>query len=72
MKAGMKLVFAGTPEFAREALAALHAAGFQIPLVLTQPDRSHRLRGVRRPTLVVHGLADRMVNDFVRVADAQD
>ena len=39
MNAGMKLVFAGTPEFAREALAALHAAGFQIPLVLTQPDR---------------------------------
>ena len=35
----MKIVFAGTPEFAREALAALHAAGFQIPLVLTQPDR---------------------------------
>ena len=35
----MNVVFAGTPEFAREALAALHAAGFQIPLVLTQPDR---------------------------------
>lgn len=35
----MKVVFAGTPEFAREALAALHAAGFNIPLVLTQPDR---------------------------------
>ena len=35
----MKLVFAGTPEFAREALAALHAAGHEIVLVLTQPDR---------------------------------
>ena len=35
----MKLVFAGTPEFAREALAALHAAGHDIALVLTQPDR---------------------------------
>lgn len=35
----MKVVFAGTPEFAREALAALHAGGFEIPLVLTQPDR---------------------------------
>ncbi|MDO9005144.1 MAG: methionyl-tRNA formyltransferase [Aquabacterium sp.] len=35
----MKIVFAGTPEFAREALTALHAAGFEIPLVLTQPDR---------------------------------
>ena len=35
----MKIVFAGTPEFAAVALQALHAAGFQIPLVLTQPDR---------------------------------
>ncbi len=35
----MKLVFAGTPEFAREALAALHTAGHTIALVLTQPDR---------------------------------
>lgn len=35
----MRLVFAGTPEFAQTALAALHAAGFEIPLVLTQPDR---------------------------------
>ncbi|HEX5372935.1 MAG TPA: methionyl-tRNA formyltransferase [Aquabacterium sp.] len=35
----MKVIFAGTPEFAREALAALHAAGHDIPLVLTQPDR---------------------------------
>jgi methionyl-tRNA formyltransferase len=35
----MKLIFAGTPEFARTALECLHAAGFEIPLVLTQPDR---------------------------------
>jgi methionyl-tRNA formyltransferase len=35
----MRVIFAGTPEFARAALARLHAAGFQIPLVLTQPDR---------------------------------
>ena len=35
----MKVVFAGTPEFAQLALAHLHAAGFTIPLVLTQPDR---------------------------------
>ena len=35
----MRLVFAGTPEFARVALAQLHAAGFEIALVLTQPDR---------------------------------
>ncbi len=35
----MKLIFAGTPEFASVALARLLSAGFQVPLVLTQPDR---------------------------------
>jgi methionyl-tRNA formyltransferase len=35
----MRIIFAGTPEFARVALERLHAAGFDIPLVLTQPDR---------------------------------
>jgi methionyl-tRNA formyltransferase len=35
----MKVVFAGTPEFAACALRALHEAGFAISLVLTQPDR---------------------------------
>jgi methionyl-tRNA formyltransferase len=35
----MRVVFAGTPEFARAALERLHAAGFTLPLVLTQPDR---------------------------------
>ena len=35
----MKLIFAGTPEFAAVALDALHAAGHEIALVLTQPDR---------------------------------
>ncbi len=35
----MRLIFAGTPEFARVAAAQLHAAGFDIVLVLTQPDR---------------------------------
>ncbi|QTD45625.1 methionyl-tRNA formyltransferase [Ottowia testudinis] len=35
----MKVAFAGTPEFARVALAQLLAAGFKVPLVLTQPDR---------------------------------
>ncbi len=35
----MKLIFAGTPEFAAVALSALHAAGHDIVLVLSQPDR---------------------------------
>lgn len=35
----MRVVFAGTPEFAAVALDALLGAGFTVPLVLTQPDR---------------------------------
>jgi methionyl-tRNA formyltransferase len=35
----MKIVFAGTPEFAAVAMRAIEAAGHQIVLVLTQPDR---------------------------------
>lgn len=35
----MNIIFAGTPEFAVPALAALIAAGHRIVMVLTQPDR---------------------------------
>lgn len=35
----MKVIFAGTPEFAATALKAIIDAGFEVPLVLTQPDR---------------------------------
>jgi len=35
----MRIIFAGTPEFAALALEALLAAGHSVPLVLTQPDR---------------------------------
>ena len=35
----MKIVFAGTPEFAAQAMRAIDAAGHQIVLVMTQPDR---------------------------------
>ena len=35
----MKIIFAGTPDFAAEALKALIAAGHEIVMVLTQPDR---------------------------------
>ena len=34
-----KVIFAGTPDFAAVALCAIAEAGFDIPLVLTQPDR---------------------------------
>jgi methionyl-tRNA formyltransferase len=42
----MRLIFAGTPAFAATALAALVAAGHDILLVLTQPDRPSG-RGLR-------------------------
>jgi methionyl-tRNA formyltransferase len=35
----VKIIFAGTPEFARLALAAIIEAGHEVALVLTQPDR---------------------------------
>jgi methionyl-tRNA formyltransferase len=35
----LRVVFAGTPPFAARALEAIADAGFEIPLVLTQPDR---------------------------------
>jgi pimeloyl-ACP methyl ester carboxylesterase len=34
----------------------------QMMAVLTQPDRSQRLHGLRVPALVIHGLADKMVH----------
>ena len=57
----MRLAFAGTPEFARVALASLHAAGFDMPLVLTQPDRPAGRGQQLQPSAVkawsvVHGL----------------
>ena len=39
MSHSLRVIFAGTPEFATAALAAIHSAGFPVPLVLTQPDR---------------------------------
>ena len=35
----LRVGFAGTPAFASAALGAILAAGYQVPLVLTQPDR---------------------------------
>lgn len=42
----MKVAFAGTPEFARAALEQILAAGFEVTLALTQPDRAAG-RGLR-------------------------
>jgi methionyl-tRNA formyltransferase len=48
----LKVGFAGTPEFARVALAALINAGYHVPLVLTQPDRPAG-RGLKLQTSAV-------------------
>lgn len=52
----MNVIFAGTPEFAGSALAALLAAGHRVPLVLTQPDRPAG-RGLRLQASAVKQLA---------------
>src|SRR5690606_35456109 len=52
----MKLIFAGTPVFARVALERLLGAGFHVPLVLTQPDRPAG-RGMKLQASPVKALA---------------
>jgi methionyl-tRNA formyltransferase len=57
----MRLIFAGTPEFAQVAMAALNAAGHEIVLVLTQPDRPAG-RGMRlQPSPVKQWALDHVV-----------
>ena len=48
----MRLIFAGTPEFAAVALQALLDAGHRVALVLTQPDRPSGRGMVLRPSPV--------------------
>ena len=54
----MRLIFAGTPEFAAVALNALAAAGHEIVLVLTQPDRPAG-RGLHRESSAVKKIAQK-------------
>ncbi len=59
---GLRVAFAGTPEFAAVALQALLDAGFEVPLVLSQPDRPAG-RGMKlqaspvKQLAVTHGIA---------------
>jgi methionyl-tRNA formyltransferase len=39
MDESLRLIFCGTPQFAVPTLGKLHAAGFRVSLVVTQPDR---------------------------------
>ena len=53
----MKIIFAGTPDFAAEALKQLIEAEHEIPLVLTQPDRPSG-RGMKLTPSPVRVLAE--------------
>ena len=55
-KPSLRVAFAGTPEFARVALVALLRSGFEVALVLTQPDRPAG-RGLRLQASAVKQLA---------------
>lgn len=52
----LRLAFAGTPEFAAAALDAIVTAGFEVSLVLTQPDRPAG-RGMKLTPSAVKALA---------------
>jgi methionyl-tRNA formyltransferase len=56
MSQPLRVIFAGTPEFAAAALAQILAAGHNVPLVLTQPDRPAG-RGMKLQASTVKQLA---------------
>ncbi len=53
---GLRVGFAGTPAFAQQALQAILDAGFEVPVVLTQPDRPSG-RGMQLTPSLVKQLA---------------
>jgi methionyl-tRNA formyltransferase len=55
----VRIAYAGTPAFAVPALEALHAAGHQVALVLTQPDRPAG-RGLKLSASAVAQCAERL------------
>ena len=67
----MRLIFAGTPEFAACALAALLRAGHEVALVLTQPDRPAG-RGMRLVPSAVKALAQERGIEVYQPLDLKD
>jgi methionyl-tRNA formyltransferase len=67
----MKLVFAGTPEFAAVSLDALLAARHEVTLVLTQPDRPAG-RGLKSQPSEVKRLAQRRGLAILQPATLKD
>lgn len=64
----MNLVFLGTGDFAVPALRALVAAGYQLPVVFSQPDRPTGRGLAVRPT-PVHAACDELHLPHVQTAD---
>ena len=46
----LKIIFAGTPTFAVPILEAIYESGYDIPLVLTQPDRKSGRGMIKKPS----------------------
>jgi len=67
----MRLIFAGTPEFAAVALRAIMAAGHEVVLVMTQPDRASGRGLVVRPAPVKQ-LADAAAIEVLQPANLRD
>ena len=67
----MKIVFAGSPEFAVPALKALHNAGVEIVAVLTQPDKPVGRKKILTPTPVKEQAIELglPVYDFAKIRD---
>jgi methionyl-tRNA formyltransferase len=67
----MRLVFAGTPEFAVISLRQLLRRGHQVALVLTQPDRPAG-RGLQQVTSAVKKVAEEAGLDVAQPASLKD
>lgn len=67
----MRVAFAGTPPFAATALEAIAAAGHEIPLALTQPDRPAG-RGLRLSPSAVCAVAERLGIPLFKPATLKD
>lgn len=67
----MRLVFIGSGSFALPTLRVLHSASFEIPLVITQPDRPAG-RGLRVVATAVSTLARQWGLEVVCAADVND
>ena len=67
-----RLVFMGTPQLAVPTLAALHESGFEIPLVVSQPDRRRGRGKSLAPSPVKAAALDLGLDVTDRVDDSLD